>query len=123
MQRVFTLLPAAAWAQRLLAVLTDLHAGAFSFWLRHLFAGPVTSTPALREYGARHQLDLMKKHQWQNDRAHRMRGKNHLRHWDPRGETLFRSAENDRDLVCPVETQPLAGERRDSQRERRTDSV
>ena len=39
MQRIFTLLPVAAWAPRLLAVLmdlTDLRAGAFSFWLWRL---------------------------------------------------------------------------------------
>ena len=124
MQRVFALVPMAAWAPRLLPVqldLTDLRAGAF--WLWRLFTGSVASTPALREYSACHQLDLMKKHQRQNDRANRMRGKNHLGHWNPRGEALFRSAKNDRDLICPVEAQPLAGERRYSQRERQQDYV
>src|SRR5579863_1838295 len=62
---------------------------AFPHRLRSAFA----RTPALREHGANHELNLVEKHERKDDRADSMRREDHLRHRNAGGEALFRTAE------------------------------
>ncbi|ABA50975.1 Atu, putative [Burkholderia pseudomallei 1710b] len=91
--------------------------------VRQPFAARVARAPALRERRAGHQLNLMEQHQRQHDRAHRVRGEDHLRHRHAGREAFLRAAEDDRDLVRAVETEPLADDRRDRERDREQHDV
>ena len=88
-----------------------------------VLAAHVARAPALRKRRTRHQLDLVKQHQRQHDRADRVRREDHLRHRHAGREALLRPAEDDRDLVGAVEAEPLADERGQQQRDREQHEV
>jgi DNA-binding transcriptional LysR family regulator len=94
------------WLPRAMQVLRDQEGTGREFRV----VGSSAACRSARDPCAHQRLQLMKQHEWQDEQADWLTGEQDGGHGETGGEAILRSAERDRDLIGPVETELLRSE-------------